>query len=125
MLLYFRNLIYLTLVCQISVVFAHDHLLEGIYCGKENCYEVLHVTREATKNEIAKSYRQLAKKFHPDLHRGEKEKKEAEEKFKEIATAYEILRDDEARSTTTTCWIIPKNTMPIITDITGVGWLLR
>lgn len=79
-------------------VHSHDHLLEGIYCGKQNCYEVLGVTREATKNEIAKSYRQLAKKFHPDLHRKAEDKKIAEEKFKEIATAYEILRDDEERS---------------------------
>lgn len=89
------------LVCvtwQIAVVSAADHLLEGIYCGKENCYEVLGVTREATKNEIARSYRQLAKRFHPDLHRSPEAKKEAEEKFKEIATAYEILRDDEERS---------------------------
>lgn len=83
---------------QFVVINAHDHLLEGIYCGKENCYEVLGVKRDATKNEIAKSYRQLAKKFHPDLHRGEEQKKIAEEKFKEIATAYEILRDDEERS---------------------------
>lgn len=83
---------------QFVVISAHDHLLEGIYCGKENCYEVLGVNRDATKNEIAKSYRQLAKKFHPDLHRGEEQKKIAEEKFKEIATAYEILRDEEERS---------------------------
>ncbi|CAD0201926.1 unnamed protein product [Chrysodeixis includens] len=83
---------------QIVVVSSADHLLEGIYCGKANCYEVLGVTREATKNEIARSYRQLAKKFHPDLHRTPETKKEAEEKFKEIATAYEILRDDEERS---------------------------
>lgn len=95
---YITSLIFTSLVCQLTVVFAHDHLLEGIYCGKENCYNVLGVTREATKSEISKNYRQLAKKYHPDKHRGEQEKKEAEEKFKEIATAYEILRDDEERS---------------------------
>ncbi|XP_075975122.1 dnaJ homolog subfamily C member 25 homolog [Anticarsia gemmatalis] len=92
---------YFFLICvtwQIAAVSGADHLLEGIYCGKENCYEVLGVTREATKNEIARSYRQLAKRFHPDLHRSPEAKKEAEEKFKEIATAYEILRDDEERS---------------------------
>ncbi|XP_050678851.1 dnaJ homolog subfamily C member 25 homolog [Leptidea sinapis] len=88
----------LIVLCHISCIFTHDHLLEGIYCGKANCYEVLGVKRETPKNEIAKSYRQLARKFHPDLHRGEEAKKVAEEKFKEIATAYEILRDDEARS---------------------------
>lgn len=74
------------------------HLLEGIYCGKENCYDVLGVTRESTKSEIGRTYRQLAKKFHPDLHRDPEAKKEAEEKFKEIATAYEILRDEEERT---------------------------
>lgn len=77
---------------------AQAGLLEGIYCGKENCYDILGVTRESTKNEIAKSYRALAKKFHPDMHRNEDAKKEAEEKFKSIATAYEILRDEEARA---------------------------
>ncbi|XP_023943029.2 dnaJ homolog subfamily C member 25 homolog [Bicyclus anynana] len=86
------------LVYHLTEVSGHDHLLDGIYCGKANCYEVLGVTREATKNEIAKNYRQLAKKFHPDMHRGEKEKQEAGEKFKEIATAYEILRDEEERA---------------------------
>ncbi|XP_050348448.1 dnaJ homolog subfamily C member 25 homolog [Nymphalis io] len=94
----YKSVIFITLVCHITLAYAADHLLEGIYCGKENCYEVLGVTREATKNEIGRAYRQLAKRFHPDLHRGEKEKKEAEEKFKQIATAYEILRDDEERT---------------------------
>ncbi|KAG6447887.1 dnaJ homolog subfamily C member 25 homolog [Manduca sexta] len=94
----FKLLVFVCLTWQFVTVQSHDHLLEGIYCGKENCYEVLGVTREATKNEIAKSYRQLAKKFHPDLHRDPEDKKVAEEKFKEIATAYEILRDDEERS---------------------------
>lgn len=88
----------ITLTWQIAVVSSHGHLLEGIYCGKENCYEVLGVTREATKNEIGKSYRQLAKRFHPDMHRSPDAKKEAEEKFQQIATAYEILRDEEERS---------------------------
>ncbi|KAF9821116.1 hypothetical protein SFRURICE_001051 [Spodoptera frugiperda] len=94
----YNYFIFVCVTWQFAVVSSADHLLEGIYCGKENCYEVLGVTREATKNEIAKSYRQLAKKFHPDLHRTPETKKEAEEKFKEIATAYEILRDDEERS---------------------------
>lgn len=73
-------------------------LLDGLYCGKQNCYDVLGVTRESTKSEIGKAYRQLARKFHPDLHRGEEAKAEAEAKFKLIATAYEILRDDEQRA---------------------------
>lgn len=73
-------------------------LLEGLYCGKENCYDVLGVTRDSSKQEISRAYRVLAKKFHPDLHRGEEAKKIAEAKFKAIATAYEILRDDESKT---------------------------
>lgn len=96
--MYYFKCFTLIVIWQISAVSSADHLLEGIYCGKANCYEVLGVTREATKNEIARSYRQLAKKFHPDLHRDPDDKKVAEEKFKEIATAYEILRDDEERT---------------------------
>uniref|UniRef100_A0A7G3APP2 Putative molecular chaperone dnaj superfamily protein n=1 Tax=Lutzomyia longipalpis TaxID=7200 RepID=A0A7G3APP2_LUTLO len=84
-------------VCLLLVA-GEARLLEGLYCGKENCYDVLNVTREASKQEIAKNYRQLAKKYHPDLHREEEAKKEASEKFKAIATAYEILRDDGART---------------------------
>ncbi|XP_046405256.1 dnaJ homolog subfamily C member 25 homolog isoform X2 [Ischnura elegans] len=72
--------------------------LEGIYCGKVSCYGVLEVERDAPKGEISKSYRRLAKKFHPDMHRGVEAKKEAEEKFKLIATAYEILKDEESRA---------------------------
>lgn len=74
------------------------HLLEGIYCGTQDCYDVLNVTRETPKAEVARNYRQLARKFHPDSHRTEEAKKEAEEQFKLIATAYEILKDDEARN---------------------------
>ncbi|KAJ2950912.1 hypothetical protein O0L34_g5281 [Tuta absoluta] len=92
------SVILIAVTWQFVEVSASDHLLEGIYCGKENCYEVLGVSREATKSEIGKAYRALAKRFHPDLHRDPEAKKEAEEKFKQIATAYEILRDDEERS---------------------------
>lgn len=73
-------------------------LLDGLYCGKQDCYDVLGVTRESTKQEIAKAYRALARKYHPDLHRGEEAKKTAEEQFKLVATAYEILKDDESRT---------------------------
>ncbi|KAJ6638974.1 DnaJ like subfamily C member 25 like [Pseudolycoriella hygida] len=73
-------------------------LLEGLYCGKQNCYDVLSVNRDSSRSEISKSYRQLAKKYHPDVHHNIEAKREAEIKFKEIATAYEILRDEESRS---------------------------
>lgn len=56
-------------------------LLEGIYCGRENCYDVLNITREATSSEVRKSYRRLAKTTHPDLFRDEVQKYEAEQRF--------------------------------------------
>lgn len=80
------------------VAVTNSQLLDGIYCGKQNCYDVLEVTREATKNEIAKNYRRLARQFHPDLHRDKEAKEIAEEQFKLLANAYEILKDDESRS---------------------------
>ncbi|KAF5275873.1 hypothetical protein FQR65_LT04112 [Abscondita terminalis] len=91
--------IFATVSFLLSIIsITKGQLLEGIYCGKENCYDVLGVSREAAKNEIAKNYRQLARKYHPDLHRDPEAKAEAEEKFKIIANAYEILKDDESRT---------------------------
>ncbi|XP_040174335.1 dnaJ homolog subfamily C member 25 homolog [Anopheles arabiensis] len=74
------------------------HYLDSYYCGQDNCYELLGVSRESTKQEIAKSYRQLARKYHPDLHHGAEQKQAAEESFKRIATAYEVLKDEESRN---------------------------
>ncbi|KAF5277355.1 hypothetical protein FQA39_LY06168 [Lamprigera yunnana] len=92
-----KSYVIVTLFVQVFSV-TKGQLLEGIYCGKENCYDVLNVTRQATKSEIARSYRQLARKYHPDLHRERQAKAEAEEQFKIIANAYEILKDDESRT---------------------------
>ncbi|XP_072390950.1 dnaJ homolog subfamily C member 25 homolog [Diabrotica undecimpunctata] len=93
-----QYLIAVTSILFILSVSASGQLLEGIYCGKENCYDVLEVTRETTKNEISRSYRKLARQYHPDLHRTPEAKEKAEERFKIIANAYEILKDEEARS---------------------------
>lgn len=57
-------------------------------------YEVLGVTRTATPDEIRKAFRKLARLYHPDVA---KDKKVAEEKFKEINEAYEVLSDAEKR----------------------------
>ena len=58
---------------------------------------MLGVTRESTRSEIAKAYRGLARKHHPDMHHGQEAKEEAEDRFKKIATAYEVLKDDASR----------------------------
>jgi curved DNA-binding protein len=57
-------------------------------------YEVLGVSRSASEDEIKKAFRKLARKYHPDVA---KNKKEAEEKFKEINEAYEVLGDPAKR----------------------------
>lgn len=61
---------------------------------KRDYYEVLGVRREADDEEIKRAYRQLALKYHPDRNVGDAE---AEEKFKEAAEAYEVLRDQAKR----------------------------
>ncbi len=61
---------------------------------KRDYYEVLDLDRNASKPEIKKAYRKAAMKYHPDKNPGNKE---AEEKFKEAAEAYEVLHDDQKR----------------------------
>ena len=61
---------------------------------KRDYYEVLGVSKTATTDEIKKAYRKKAIEFHPDRNPGDKE---AEEKFKEAAEAYDVLSDDKKR----------------------------
>ncbi|KAJ8323757.1 hypothetical protein BDV3_001773 [Batrachochytrium dendrobatidis] len=62
--------------------------------AKSDYYSILGVSRSASKKEIKKAYRSLSKKYHPDKNPGNKE---AEDKFVELAKAYEIIIDDEKR----------------------------
>lgn len=58
-------------------------------------YEILGVSKDATKDEIKKAFRQMARKYHPDVNKAP----DAEEKFKELGKAYETLMDDNKRAT--------------------------
>ncbi|NBG89454.1 J domain-containing protein [Isachenkonia alkalipeptolytica] len=60
----------------------------------KNYYEVLGVSKDASQEAIRKAYKNLAKKYHPDLN---KNSSESETKFKEISEAYEVLKDPEKR----------------------------
>lgn len=57
-------------------------------------YKILEVDKSATKDEIKRSFRKLAKKYHPDMNRGDAA---SQDKFKDINEAYEVLGDDEKR----------------------------
>jgi len=65
--------------------------------SKRDYYEILGVDRNVSDDDLKKAYRKLARQHHPDLHADAHHKKAAEEKFKEINEAYEILSDQEKR----------------------------
>src|SRR5512140_1643528 len=62
--------------------------------SKRDYYEILSVNQSASTDEIKTSYRKLAMQFHPDRNPGNKE---AEDKFKEVAEAYEVLSDQQKK----------------------------
>jgi molecular chaperone DnaJ len=64
--------------------------------AKRDYYEVLGVEKAASKDEIKRAYRKLAKKYHPDVNKDDPES--AEERFKELSEAYEVLMDDDKRA---------------------------
>ena len=62
--------------------------------GKRDYYEVLGIDRNADEASIKKAYRKMAKKYHPDMN---KDNPDAEEKFKEVTEAYNVLSDKEKK----------------------------
>ncbi|KAL7752249.1 hypothetical protein RI367_002294 [Sorochytrium milnesiophthora] len=65
---------------------------------KKDYYKVLGIKRTATKSEIKKAYRALAKQFHPDKYQGELTHEQVQSKFSQITEAYEVLSNDETRA---------------------------
>src|ERR1700749_3321723 len=61
---------------------------------KKDYYEILGVKKSASAEEIRKAFRKLARKYHPDVNPGDKK---AEEKFKELSKANDVLSDDKKR----------------------------
>ncbi|CAF4406716.1 unnamed protein product [Adineta steineri] len=88
--------IYLFLFLTVFVINVNS-LIDGLYCGRENCYDLLNVTRTSTRQEIVKAYRNLARKYHPDMAKTTDDKQIYTEKFRAFANAYEILKDEETR----------------------------
>ena len=63
--------------------------------AKQDYYEMLGISRDASESDIKRGYRKLAKKYHPDAN---PDNDEAEQKFKEVTQAYEILSDSQKRA---------------------------
>lgn len=66
------------------------------YNSTDNAYEILEITKDAMDSEVKKAYRKMAKKYHPDkvIHLGAEHQKGAEEKFRQVQSAYEQLQKE-------------------------------
>src|SRR3974390_1142517 len=68
--------------------------VSGLSMDYRDYYQMLGVSRTANADEVKKAYRKLARKYHPDVSK----EKDAEERFKEVQEAYEVLKDPEKRA---------------------------
>src|ERR1700722_13060611 len=69
--------------------------MQGRAMAKKDFYELLGLQKTASAEDIKKTYRKLAMQFHPDRNSGDKS---AEQKFKNISEAYDVLKDDQKRA---------------------------
>lgn len=67
----------------------------SLFCGRDNCFELLGIKRNATKSEVRKAYRRLSAELHPDKRPNDPD---AKENFRKIGNAYETLTDDAKRA---------------------------
>jgi len=72
----------------------HSRKIEVSIMPKKDYYEILGVSRDASDEDIRTAYKKLIKEWHPDRHTGN-DKKVAEQKFKEIQEAYEVLSEPQ------------------------------
>ena len=89
-----RHFLYIT--CLLEKRDSPHIFLSNDYHTSRDYYVVLGVEKTASAEDLKKSYRRLARKYHPDLHPGTK-KTEMEKKFKELNEAYEVLGDEATR----------------------------
>ncbi len=80
---------------QLGCTPMHVEWIEQMATGtKKDYYDLLGVERKATAKDVRAAFRKLARKYHPDLNPGDKA---AEEKFKELQEAYDVLSDTKKR----------------------------
>lgn len=82
------------LLLSATVCLVQAGIFDSMYCGRHNCYEIMDIEPTATKKEINKQYRKLAKDLHPDHNKAE----DAHEKFELLVAAYETLRNEVSRT---------------------------